>query len=111
MTCTLPSPIAQEKYADIAESENIDVADYLRKLWSNYSSKVMMFILHEINFFDQIHPNRSEEAPARQHASSFFEAVQRKKFCNLDTDKLIKDHTVQEFFTAYMPQLLGQKRL
>ncbi|VEU44751.1 unnamed protein product [Pseudo-nitzschia multistriata] len=53
----------------------------------------------------EIYPDLSEEA-TKHHEEAFFKAFERKKFCNFDTDKLIEDNAVQNFFTKDIPQLL-----
>lgn len=58
-----------------------------------------------IRYENQIYPGQSKDVAIR-HESSFFDAVERKKFCNFDTDKLIQDDAVRTFFTDDIPQLL-----
>ena len=100
---------ARFKIAEMAEK-------YLLRKLNTTMDKLPLVCLNEthlqnllqksLQYENQMYPNQSEES-ARHHELVFFEAVERKQFCNFDTDKLIEDHAVQSFFTEYIPQLLS----
>jgi hypothetical protein len=66
----------------------------------------IMYMLYPTNNQSSSSSSDDNVAATKQQKLTFFEAVQKQKFCNLDTEKLIEDHAVQEFFTVNIPQLL-----
>jgi len=60
-------------------------------------SQLLNLLEVSLKYEQQLFPDQPKEATI-QHSSAFHEASKKKKFCNLDTDKIIEDPLVQEFF-------------
>ena len=70
-------------------------------------TELQHFLMISLALESEVYPNLSKES-ARQHESDYREAAQQKKFCDLDTGKLLEDHAVQEFFTVFIPKVIKQ---
>ena len=60
-------------------------------------TQLQVFLNRSLDYEKQMYPSQADDTTS-QHKSAFAEASMKKKFCNLDHDRLLADTAVQDFF-------------
>ena len=78
-------------------------------------TQLRVFLNRSLEYEKQMYPYQAEDITF-QHKAAFIEASKKKKFCNIDHDKLLTDKAVQDFFselqqlTSDLINLWGKKQ-
>ena len=62
------------------------------------------FLQKSLHYEEMLYPSQSD-SEVKEHEIAFYEAVKKKKFCNLDVDALMEDERFRAFIAKEIPRL------